>query len=172
MASAFETIVDAIHEQLKDSRVCRGVYRKALTKNEGFFRIVWIPRGGRIEAATTGGFRADPNQISQTQRINPLAAKMLTVQAHIKARTFEELEILHNNLLVASSVGPLEKAIHPGAFEIISEGDERFGYLLGDNCGLVQEFTFNLVVVKQLQPLAALTAQAIDGTDADTFLSP
>lgn len=158
MASAFERIVDTIHETLDDPNVEKLCYRRSLSTHGKGRRIVWVPIGGRIDAATTPGVRPEHHEVSQTTRITALASKLLTVQAYIFAENDEILDKLHNNVLVAVAQ-TLQRGAQPGAFEIITETEAVAGNALNGQCLLMQEFVFDLVVPKQISQLAFISEQ-------------
>lgn len=158
MASVFEQTVDAVHVALAQPSVQKGVFRRALEQNLGKRCVVWIPVGGRIEPATTGGVRGLCFEVSTTERVQPLSAKTTNVRAVVMAESFETLEKLHDQLLVAVHAG-LHNAATPGAFTYASEADENYGHILAGRSALVQEFAFDFVVIKKRQTLITVTEQ-------------
>lgn len=157
MASFFEDAVDAVHENL-DAGIGKFLFRVSQDHHHIANRVVWIPRGGRIDGALEGKRTVASTQDTDETRLVPLCLKSLVVEARLTAATFEDLEALHADVLNAVQAG-MHKASIAGSFEIVSESDAGAGNLLSGIALLVQQFIWQVVVTKQTETLVIAADQ-------------
>lgn len=173
MASFFEDAVDAVHENL-DAGIGKFIFRVSQDHHHIANRVVWIPRGGRIDGGIEGKRTVAATQSTDESRLVPLCKKLLSVEARLTAATFEDLEALHADVLNAVQLG-LHRASIAGSFEIVSESDAGAGNLLGGIALLVQQFTWEVIVTKQTETLVIAADQTHEcnlGAPEDEITEP
>lgn len=157
MASQLEYLIGKFREALGDDSVMVLHGRANLERQDQVRRVVWVAPGGTISSPTTTEMRMVTGAQVEGQRVKPLASKRLSLIAFVQAEDFETLEDLHENVLVAAHSAWL-KASTAGAFDIITQGDERFGFSISSEL-IAQRFELDLVLAKERKTLATLTTQ-------------
>jgi len=167
MASFFELCVDSIKSCMETFRTAEhSCFRVSLDEQGGLNRVVWVPRGGTFQPPATGRMGSCafvPDCLCEEDpgpRVQPpvLYQQTLAVHCFITAEDFEAIEALHVDVLRASAKA-MKKAALPGAFDYVSENDDRFGHILGGRSAILQTFTWELGIVKRHPKLATLTKQ-------------
>ena len=153
--SDLERICLEVHSKLEDQSIQFGFGMKDID-GKGIRRIVWTNLRGRIERPTTAGVRGQCSTYDQSTRVKAIYANLANVDAFIMSESFADLERMHGNLLSAAH-DAYGSSLLPGDYEVISEQNDRYGHVLRNRAGLVQRFTFDLVVYKYQQPLTTLT---------------
>lgn len=150
------TVLDAmtvkIHRVLADDSVERAWGRRALSGQHGARRIVWAWAGGRLQQPTRlGGFKTPDGKYAVT----PAYSNQAVIEAHIGAEDQWTAEALWCRTLCATQL-VLNTACMEGAYEWITETEPKAGHIYGDMAVVVQQFVWDLVIVRQLDELNTL----------------
>ena len=168
MPSAFNQCVDAIHVALEDSSVAKGIFRVQQSERDALRRIVWIP----TDFATTTPKRVHSRDLDgRAARL--IVAEQWTVEAHITAANFEELEALRHKLLrVHREVMPADCVPLGGVWT--TQDADNAAHMLGGAEKAVQRFswTFNILHHTDVAPLSsAETTPQLEATLEAPFVT-
>jgi hypothetical protein len=166
MASVFEQIVQAVHEEISDAALPYGVFRLAQHEHGPLRRAVWIPTTYRTASVRMSNPVRGSDGVVQTA----VYEESWDVECHITGASFEDAEQIRERILLA-----VRQLLHTssqpnGGFWVNQDGDAA-DVMFGSSQKVVQRFMWSINVLEppalQVDSVAVDVAMALQHPEAD-----
>jgi hypothetical protein len=117
-------------------------------------RVVFVPVGGTIEAATRHGRRLGEVVVGQPTQLTVFEQRYrdrMTVAAHMVAESFEDTILLRDEVLRQTHAS-LNTASTPGTYRIVTQEDDHASVMLAKFEKIIQLFEWDLNIDKTRDP--------------------
>jgi hypothetical protein len=163
MASVFEQIVKAIHDELDDTNLAYSSFRLSQQEHTGLRRVVWIPTSFRTTPVRqTKALRGEDGEIREA-----MYEEEWDVECHITGATFEDAESVRERLIYAARE-TLGTDCRPSGGTWVTQAMNEAEAMLGTVQKVVQRFTWTVNVLKPLANaimVETIETAAMDGDD-------
>jgi putative NIF3 family GTP cyclohydrolase 1 type 2 len=144
--STIETVIDAIRTEVNDASIAHAVGENARFENAPLDRVVWVHKGGDIQPATWNGPKRVPVN-GRVVQFYPAYDDVLTVEAHITAKSEERFEVIRRKLLNATK-DLFGTCSSPGRYDKVTEA-AKAGTIHGGQVKAVQQFSWRMSIGRE-----------------------
>lgn len=161
-ADTFETTVECLGKAAAIPD-CDWVHdRKQISKCKARRRVVWIPTGGSNSADDVPSGSTNRVMDGKPVSFQPVYRDMLTIECHIVAESFFDVESIRRAILAAVKSESLRagdpKALTPGNYRYPLQADGQASDMHGDTQTCIQTYTLNTLIAGRHSELVAVTS--------------